>query len=694
MVALVTVRSRLLKSLAFAAVSLLPLIAAVPLGDLAADAPTPLSFSIAASQPGDRLAYETFVARVNGDALEPLAGPRDSIQLERLADGSVRDADGVDRRTVRWAVPTFSGEQIKVGRIFAADLESGALIATTEQFTGDGGKTTSWTTIFAGIEDRLVCGLSHALQGRTIVPGATTGFAGDCGFDEVGIDAAHASPWSTRPTAVEGRTSLLLESPVGPHPRVWIEADIPYPTWIEVPRSRDPSIVDVQRLTAFSPGADAAPVAVEPSAEVAPLQWTKGVAMGPAGGRGAVAFGLHDAITAARLDPLVPGFASFLRDRPNAIVHGAVGSTEVKQAGATLQTTWHVHVTDGVDTMRLTSVHQSPRGLAVGTTRNMIDGPVAAEPGLDPSRAPERLPTFDSVAARWRGYAREDVKELGANLWTYHLAPTETGPLRAIVRAGVGSSVVDPTRDTWDINPPASTRESHLAVDADGRAVSFVDRRQQQAAALSSLAEARPADETPSIASIAPTRAWVAPARTWATGASLLAVAAAALYAAWPLVRGAFPFFTRVESPQVLAHPVRQKLMAYVEAQPGTETNAMARALGLAWGHTLHHVHMLRRSGHLRVRRVGGRTALFPVKPEFLGNEERIVLLRKEGVRRIHDYVREHAGARQADVAGALGLGQPWVSKALARLERCGLVRSERRDGVRAYFTAAPAPHL
>lgn len=152
----------------------------------------------------------------------------------------------------------------------------------------------------------------------------------------------------------------------------------------------------------------------------------------------------------------------------------------------------------------------------------------------------------------------------------------------------------------------------------------------------------------------------------------------------------AFLLFSRLVPDRVLNNPRRAQILELVRSQPGIHTNAIARTVGLRWANTIHHIAVLSSAGHVSVRRVGGRTALFPAKSGYYGKETQIALLRRPTQRRIHELLTQEPGLDQETLATRLALDQSRISRALGSLGRVGLVRSEQDGRQLRYYTGEP----
>lgn len=153
---------------------------------------------------------------------------------------------------------------------------------------------------------------------------------------------------------------------------------------------------------------------------------------------------------------------------------------------------------------------------------------------------------------------------------------------------------------------------------------------------------------------------------------------------------GLWQLFTRLAAHRALEHPRRAQMVDVVRNDPGIELTSLARILGIPWALASYHVSTLRRSGHLTMRRVGGRTALFPTGSAFTGRELQVALLRRRTPQRIHELLQHNSGLEQSDLAEKLGLTRARICQLLPALQSARLVESYR-EGRRLKYRALAA---
>lgn len=135
-----------------------------------------------------------------------------------------------------------------------------------------------------------------------------------------------------------------------------------------------------------------------------------------------------------------------------------------------------------------------------------------------------------------------------------------------------------------------------------------------------------------------------------------------------------FSSFSRIEDDKLAEHPTRRQALDFIAANPGATLQDVRRALGIAWGTTVHHLGRLERAGLVAVRRVGGKRGHWP-----LGQAPGRDALPETG-RALAAIVLAQPGLPQGELARRAGLLAPAACKHLARLESAGLVAA-RRDG-------------
>lgn len=163
----------------------------------------------------------------------------------------------------------------------------------------------------------------------------------------------------------------------------------------------------------------------------------------------------------------------------------------------------------------------------------------------------------------------------------------------------------------------------------------------------------------------------------------------AAALALGTLAWAVWAFFARVREDQLLDHPRRRRILDLVAADPGLTVEDVARRIEAPRSKALHHLRVLDRAGHVQIRKLEGRTAVFPRRFGSAEAQVRAAVLRSQRARGLYELLQARPGLAQDRLAVLVGLRQPGVSKRLAQLEGVGLVRCDTLDGRRVYFARA-----
>jgi predicted transcriptional regulator len=123
----------------------------------------------------------------------------------------------------------------------------------------------------------------------------------------------------------------------------------------------------------------------------------------------------------------------------------------------------------------------------------------------------------------------------------------------------------------------------------------------------------------------------------------------------------------------------RGTIAGYLAATPGAHFSKIRDDLELATGETQHHLRRLERQGTVEGHRDGDYRRYFPAR-EFDDFERRALgYLRRETPRRMVIALLRDGDLSASDLAAALGVSRPTVSKHAADLDAAGLL--SREDG-------------
>ena len=148
------------------------------------------------------------------------------------------------------------------------------------------------------------------------------------------------------------------------------------------------------------------------------------------------------------------------------------------------------------------------------------------------------------------------------------------------------------------------------------------------------------------------------------------------------------PLYTRLHREELLDNETRGMIRGCIVSDPGIHYNEIQRRCNLGNGKAAYHLHALEREGFIRSRNDGRLKRFYPaeMKPEEapprLGRLERIIF----------DAVREREGRSQREIAGALDVPYPTVSRYINKMASEGVLRLEKSGiHVRCYIADGTA---
>lgn len=180
-----------------------------------------------------------------------------------------------------------------------------------------------------------------------------------------------------------------------------------------------------------------------------------------------------------------------------------------------------------------------------------------------------------------------------------------------------------------------------------------------------------------------------APAATVGLMAGLLA---ALVVYFWPALKTvpSLALFSRLQAPQLLDHPSRQRIVDAVTAEPGIHFKELQRKTKLANGTLRHHTRHLSTAGIISERPQGGFTCFYAGTHVEAGLLAAAPVLKSEGARKILDAVKSKPGITSQELQGRTGLAHGTIGYHLKRLREAGLVDARRdRRAVHLYPSAA-----
>lgn len=140
------------------------------------------------------------------------------------------------------------------------------------------------------------------------------------------------------------------------------------------------------------------------------------------------------------------------------------------------------------------------------------------------------------------------------------------------------------------------------------------------------------------------------------------------------------PLFTRIKKDEVLEHPVRQRILDLVEANPGLHYRALVRGVDKGKGTVEYHLRILEDHGYVRTHRAGGYVTYYPAGHSRDAMEAQSVL-RSDTARKLLQAVLATPGATVAQLAERMGLSYGAVSHHVKRFEDAGLVTVDKLPG-------------
>jgi predicted transcriptional regulator len=135
------------------------------------------------------------------------------------------------------------------------------------------------------------------------------------------------------------------------------------------------------------------------------------------------------------------------------------------------------------------------------------------------------------------------------------------------------------------------------------------------------------------------------------------------------------PLYTRLHRDDLLDNETRGMIRGCIISDPGIHYNEIQRRCGLGNGKAAYHLQALEREGIIRSRSDGRLRRFYPAEMRLVDAPVRLDRLQ----RLIFDFLRERDGLSQREIAGALGISTPTVSRNLKRMAGMGVVRLERR---------------
>jgi predicted transcriptional regulator len=146
------------------------------------------------------------------------------------------------------------------------------------------------------------------------------------------------------------------------------------------------------------------------------------------------------------------------------------------------------------------------------------------------------------------------------------------------------------------------------------------------------------------------------------------------------------PLYTRLNKEEILDNETRGMIRGCIYADPGIHYNEIVRRLKLKNGTTAYHLKTLEREGFVRSRSDGRLKRFYPA--EMNPSEAPPKLSRLERI--IFEALRDQEGMSQHEIARALDVPYPTISRYVNKMAASGLLRLERQGiTVKCYIIVA-----
>lgn len=675
--------------------------------------PLPAGFRLAEERVGDAAQYDLSLVRVTDAGAEvleehPITG------IEWMAPEPTRGHDGRSYDTNRvhqwgWQKDDEGQWDMYAQPVWAVDKATRRVVAYSYMHNGDLEVTRSTSTHFVGPDDVHVipCGVANAYSGREVPLQRDVVFFRDCSWPD------HWSPReSFRAVATQrlGGVDTVLFTRDGPSAiHMWFQEGVPYPVRLASQDQDDPAMWHVHRMTLFHRGDGpaitwdgGAPGPEEPPLQTAPR--TGGLHPDESGVPHP--FPLSAALEASKPSANATDFWAIL----DGGGYLAFASPSAFLGDGAVSRTWILRATDGqthagIGVIQETTGSPTPWQLwpyvpGLGDVGKTTSIKVVRQEADDwgfprPEQVPDQWPTAAFLLARWQAHATSPYREMPADGWgfTVRCAVSRDDCNHVLIDFEAGVDHGESSRQSTS-NPlaPSTTSNQYHSVytlswdqlrgngsrlwefQFDGNGGTSQDTADDAPLPPFTTAQLESADEVTTFSTLA----WVAPAAPWVAASGAAALLMAAAYLLWPLAKGgALGMFSRVESPQELAqHPVRARVLALVEAEPGLHVRGLASRLGLARSHVAHHLRQLERGGLVRVVKGPGYTCVFrkgAMDASLMGAS---TWLKAPGARAVLALSLRSPGVGPREAASQLGMSPGTVAYHLKRLREAGLLEA------------------
>lgn len=697
---------RILNAIALALFITGAVVGAVGFSSAESEAPADVPASLSLPEPriGDRGQYNVALVRQNDGSVETVRDDHVLFEFEWLPPEIQRDHEGrahlVNRLLeVPWGINETDERQRYAPPVWAFDATDQTLISYSylDDEVGDGASYSSrQTMILNGELHTAPCGFDlRGREDRLDLTGRVAPFW-HCSWEAYWTD--DRIPFVARGAeTLDGlETVFLTRATRGSAIHLWLAPEVPYPVKMAVEDQRDPGLFHVIRLVSFERGGTPLADGPQPTLPDAPeLAYSSPRPWGMDDGGVDHDFPLSRAHEEAMQHPEADDLRRYLGDHPEAFVVDAWHDRY--DDDGQVRHTWRLVWDDGGDRFAA-GVALVPAESSVPVPGLFASEPTVAYESTEPAgryrhymdrdalerHLPDGLPTPDSLMARWQAYATEGHSSHAPDTWGFSLACMDSDCKRAhpSFEAGYrerGRSSQQPV----PILPPDGERHvnnrSLLEVQYDSDTGTDWTLRESTSVEHTGTGGAAPAgdpDPTPAGLTHYDPPLWGFPPNAVVAGAGAAAALVAVVYLLWPALKsaGALGLFTRVERHQLLDNPLRRRILAAVEEEPGIHFQRLVRATGAANGTLEHHLRKLVDAGLVVAVHGSGHTCHFAAGQTDRRAMAAAPVLRSQGARRILAAVQSHPGTSPAEIARQTALSPQSVHYHLRRLESVGLI--------------------
>lgn len=179
------------------------------------------------------------------------------------------------------------------------------------------------------------------------------------------------------------------------------------------------------------------------------------------------------------------------------------------------------------------------------------------------------------------------------------------------------------------------------------------------------------------------------PFATYAAAVSIATLFAIAFYSARRVLGLIlWPAYAKITRSELLNHETRNTILVAIRERPGV-TPTDLRDLGIApWSTLIYHLGRLEDEDLVRVQKEGPAKRYYDASTVTPNEAQRHAVLHSSRAATLLRFVAERPGITQVDLARSLAMRAPSMLRHIRRLERAGVLRSQRSGGRVQYFVA------